>query len=92
VKRSGRDEPIWVVIHICMETTNNLPIHLSSSQMSNKAMLFLSSDMCFFNKIGEQEDRAGSAQRWGAMKVAKIMYIHVSKCKNYKGKLKKNKL
>jgi hypothetical protein len=24
VKRSGRDEPVWVVIHICMETTQGI--------------------------------------------------------------------
>jgi hypothetical protein len=27
VKRSGRNEPVWLVIHICMEkNTENLPV------------------------------------------------------------------
>jgi hypothetical protein len=27
VKRSGRDKPIWVVIHICMETTQEISLY-----------------------------------------------------------------
>jgi hypothetical protein len=27
VKRFGRDEPIWVVIHICMETTQGISLY-----------------------------------------------------------------
>jgi hypothetical protein len=27
VKRSGRDNPIWVVIHICMETTQRISLY-----------------------------------------------------------------
>jgi hypothetical protein len=49
----------------------------------------------FFNKIGEQEDRTGSAQRrgeGGEGEVAQIMYTQVSTCKNDKIKLKKKKL
>jgi hypothetical protein len=38
-----------------------------------------------FNKIGEQEGRTGSAQKWGVWgEVVQIMYTHVSKCKNDK--------
>jgi hypothetical protein len=37
----------------------------------------------FFNKIGEQEGRTGSARRWGWWGgMAQMMYIPVSKCKN----------
>jgi hypothetical protein len=27
VKRSGRDEPIWVVIHMCMEAMLGIPLY-----------------------------------------------------------------
>jgi hypothetical protein len=27
VKRSGRDEPMWIVIHMCMETTQEISLH-----------------------------------------------------------------
>jgi hypothetical protein len=27
VKRSGRDEPIWVVVHMCMETTQGISLY-----------------------------------------------------------------
>jgi hypothetical protein len=40
-----------------------------------------------FNKIGEQEGKTGSAQKWGGV-VAQIIYTHVSKCKSDKIKLK----
>jgi hypothetical protein len=61
VKRSGRDEPILVVIHLCMEAM--LGISLYSYPYLNLAkMLCLSYYLlCFlFNKIGE-ESRKGSA-------------------------------
>jgi hypothetical protein len=43
----------------------------------------------FFNKIRGQEGKTSSAQRQD--EGAKIMYTHVSKCKNDKIKLKKRK-
>jgi hypothetical protein len=44
-------------------------------------MFFLS---CFlFNKIGEKENRTGSAWK-KVWEVAQTMYTHVSKCKNDK--------
>jgi hypothetical protein len=43
VKRSSRDEPMWVVTLMCMEgsITRNLSVKLSSSQASKNAMFFL---------------------------------------------------
>jgi hypothetical protein len=83
VKKSGRDEPMWVVIHMCMET---LGMSLYSYLYLKLAkMLCLSYyRLCFlFNKIRGQEDGTGSAQKgWG--KVAQTVYKHVSKCKNNK--------
>jgi hypothetical protein len=67
VKRSGGDEPMWVVIHKCMEA--NLGISLYSYlYLKLTKMLHLSYyPLCFlFNKIREQEGRTCSAtQKWG---------------------------
>jgi hypothetical protein len=27
MKKSGRDEPVWVVIHMCMETTQGISLY-----------------------------------------------------------------
>jgi hypothetical protein len=46
VKRSGRDEPMWVVIHVCMEATlGNSLYSYFLSQTSKNAMVFLLSLM-----------------------------------------------
>jgi hypothetical protein len=92
VKRSGRDKPMWVVIHMCMEAM--LGISLYSYLYQTSKMLCLPYYLlCFlFNKIREQEGRTGSAWKWGWGrgwgKVTQTMYIHVSKCKNDKIKEK----
>jgi hypothetical protein len=47
VKRSGRDEPIWVVIHICMETTQVIsPYSYLHLKLAKKKKLFFKS--CVF--------------------------------------------
>jgi hypothetical protein len=64
----------------------NLPVWLPLSQTSKNAMFF-------FSKIGEQEGGTGSVRRRGREReVAQIMYTHVSKCKNGKIKILKNKV
>jgi hypothetical protein len=65
VKRTGRDEPIWVVIHMCMETTQGISLYnypyLKLAKMSHFSYYLL---CFFFNKTGEQEGGTGSAWRW----------------------------
>jgi hypothetical protein len=64
VKRSGRDEPVWVIIHIYMERTQGISLY-------SYLYLKLAKTPCFsyylfwfvFNKIGEQEGGTDSA--WG---------------------------
>jgi hypothetical protein len=60
VKRSGRDEPVWVVIHRCMEAVLGISLyrylHLKLAKtlcLSYYLLRFL------FNKFGEQEGGAG---------------------------------
>jgi hypothetical protein len=61
VKRSIRDEPMWVAVHICMEAMPGLSLY-SYLYFKLAKMLCLSySLLCFlFNKIREQEGRTGS--------------------------------
>jgi hypothetical protein len=85
VKRSGREEPVWVVIHLCMEAMLGISLY-NYLYLKIAKMLCLSYYLlCFlFNKIGEQEGRIGFA--WNGGKVTQTMYTHVSKCKNDKKK------
>jgi hypothetical protein len=54
-------------------------------------MFFLLFLCLFFNKIGEQEGRTGSAWRQGWREVVQIMYTHEIICKNAKMIFKKRK-
>jgi hypothetical protein len=62
VKRSDRDEPMWVAIHKCMEATLGLSLY-GYFYLKLAKMLCLSYYLsCFlFNKIGEKEGGTGSA-------------------------------
>jgi hypothetical protein len=93
VKRTGRDEPIGVVIHICMETTqgNSLCSYLYLKPAKTLCFYFL---CFFFYKIREQEGGTDSGGwwywhwwEWGGgrgrrMNMVQVMYTHVCKCKN----------
>jgi hypothetical protein len=84
VKRSGRDEPIWVVIHICILTTLGISLYSYFYLKLAKTMFFLLSLM-FFSSTKSENKRAEQVlpeRGWG--KVAPLTYRHVSKCKNDK--------
>jgi hypothetical protein len=55
VKRSGRDEPVWVAIHLCVKATLGISLY-SYFYLKLAKMLCLSYYLlCFlFNKIREQ--------------------------------------
>jgi hypothetical protein len=81
VKRSGRNESICVVIHICIDTTQGISLYSYPHLEVAKMPCFSYYLLCFFfNKFGEQEGGTGSA-RWGGGSDA-IMYTHLNKCKN----------
>jgi hypothetical protein len=83
---------MWVAIYMCMEASLGISLY-SYLYLKLAKMLCLSYYLlCFlFNKIGEQEDRTGSAWEWKWVcgEVAQTMYTHVSKCKNRKIKEEK---
>jgi hypothetical protein len=66
VKRSGRDEPMWVSIHKCMEATLGISLY-SYLYLKRAKMLCLSYYLlCFLlNKIREEESGTGSAWKIG---------------------------
>jgi hypothetical protein len=60
VKRPGRNESIWVVIHMCMETTQGVFLYSYPYLKLAKTTCFSYYLLCFFfNKIGEQEGGRG---------------------------------
>jgi hypothetical protein len=71
VKRSGREEPVWVAIHKCMEAM----LGISVSQTSKNAMSFLSLKFSL-QQNQRTEGRTGSTRKrgWG-----RTVYTHVSK-------------
>jgi hypothetical protein len=81
VKRSGRDEPIWVVIHMYMETTQGISMY-SYLHLKLAKMLFFFLPYMFFL---QQSWRTRGWNRFCMEvvgEVAQIMYTHASKCKN----------
>jgi hypothetical protein len=70
VKRSGRDEPMWVVIHMCMEATLGISLYSYLYLKLGKIPCLSYHLFCFlFNKIGEKEGRTSSPQKQGGMEV-----------------------
>jgi hypothetical protein len=85
VKRSGRDEPIWVAIHKCMETIQEIFLYSYLYLKLAKTACFPYYLLYFFftkaeNKMAEQILSGGQ----GMGEMAQIIYTHVSKCKNDK--------
>jgi hypothetical protein len=68
VKRIRKDEPIGVVIHICMDTTQGISLCSCLYLKLAKTSCFSFYLLCFFfYKIREQEGGTSSALRWGSL-------------------------
>jgi hypothetical protein len=64
VKGSGRDEPVWVVIHMCMKTKKGISLFSYLHAKLAKIQCFSFYHVCFFlNKSEEKEGRTCSALR-----------------------------
>jgi hypothetical protein len=61
VKRSGGDEPMWVVIYKYMEATLGISLYSSLYLKLAKTMCLSYLLHFLFNKIGEREGEIGSA-------------------------------
>jgi hypothetical protein len=65
VKKSGRDELIWVVIHMCMEAMVGISLYSYPCLKLVKMLCLSYYCLCLlFNKIGE-EGRVSSAWKGG---------------------------
>jgi hypothetical protein len=83
VKRTGRDEPMWVAIHKCMEAMLGISLYSYLYLKLAKTLFFLLSLMFSL----QQNQRTRGQNRfwwWGKGEVAQIMYTHVSQCRNNK--------
>jgi hypothetical protein len=86
VKRSGKEEPMWVAIHMCMEAMLGISLYSSLSQTSKNTMSFLLSLMFSLQqnwRRGRNQILPGSRVVVGGRRWPK-QCIHVSKCKNVK--------
>jgi hypothetical protein len=85
VKRAGRDEPMWVVIHKCMESTLGMFLYSYLYLKLAKHYVFLISYIYSSTKLENkrlEQVLPGSGKGVGA--VTRTMYTHASKCKNDK--------
>jgi hypothetical protein len=65
MKRSGRDESIWVIIHMCMEAMLGFSLYSYPYLKLAKTLHLSCYCLCLlFNKIGEK-GRIGSAWKQG---------------------------
>jgi hypothetical protein len=65
VKRSGRDEPVWVAVHECMEAMLGISLYSCLYLTLAKNDVFLVISCFLFNKIGEEEGGTGSVSQRG---------------------------
>jgi hypothetical protein len=96
VKRSGRDESVWVVIHKCMEAMPGISPYSYLYPKLAKTICLSYYLLCFLFNIIREEGRAGSAWKGSvggdggvSEEVAHTVFTHVSKCKNDKRRKKK---
>jgi hypothetical protein len=94
LKRSGRDEPKWVVIHMCMEAMIGISLCICLYLKVVQTVCFSYHLLCFlFNKTGNKRVEHVLPRSRGVGQTAQIMYTYVGKCKKNKIKfLKMNKL
>jgi hypothetical protein len=83
MKRSGRDESVQVVIHMCIEAMLGFSLY-SYLYLKLAKPLCLYYCLCLlFNKIGEEEGRTGSSWKqvgWAVGgEMAQTMYTHMNK-------------
>jgi hypothetical protein len=84
VKRSGRDESIRVVIHLCMEAMPGISLYSCPYLKLAKTLCLSYYLSCFLFKTSENKKVEQVLPRGGAGRAWPKQCIHVSKCKNNK--------
>jgi hypothetical protein len=78
VKRTGRDEPMWVAIHTCMVAMLGISLYICLYLKLKKCYAFLI--ILFFSSTKSENKRAEQVvPRSGGWGLAQTMYTHVSK-------------
>jgi hypothetical protein len=82
VKRSGRDEPMWVVLHMCMESMIGISLYNYLHLKLAKTLCFSFYPSCFFfNKITRGWNRFCKSQGRGEMAMCIHMKVNVKMIK-----------
>jgi hypothetical protein len=93
LKRSGRDEPIWFAIHMCMEATLGISLYSYLYLKLAKCYVFLIISCVFSSTKLENKRVEQVLPRIGrGVEMAQTMYTHVSKYKNDKIKNKRKRV
>jgi hypothetical protein len=84
VKKSGKDESIRVVIHMCMEAMQGIFLYSYAYLKLAKTLCLSYYCLCLlFNKIREEESKTGSAWKRGGRRqegeMVQPMYAHMNK-------------
>jgi hypothetical protein len=90
VKRSGRDETMWVATHMCMEAMLGISMCSYLYPKLAKTVCFSYYLLCFlYNKIGEE---GGMRSAWKQRGLGVVGWAgggtHITKCKNDKRRKK----
>jgi hypothetical protein len=88
VKKSGKDEPVWVVIHICMETTQGISLYSYFYLKLAKTLFFLLSLMFSLQQNQSTRGRNRFYPEREEVGRSQMVYTPVSKCKKDKIKNK----
>jgi hypothetical protein len=83
MKRSGRNEPVWVAIYICMEAMIGICLY-SYLYLKLAKTVFLIIFYVFLKQIWRTRVQNPGNRVGGWGEVAQTMYTHVSKCRHDK--------
>jgi hypothetical protein len=82
VKRSGRDEPMWVAVHKCMEAVLRISLYSYLYLKLAKTLCLFYYLLCFSSpKSDNKRVEQVLLEVEGGRNTAQSMYTHVSKCK-----------
>jgi hypothetical protein len=83
-ERFGRDEPIWLALHMCIEAILGIPLHSFLYLKLTKYYVFLIISYLFSSTKSENKkaEQVLSGSVCGMGELVQTMYTYVSKCKN----------
>jgi hypothetical protein len=89
VRRSGRDEPMWVAVHTCMKAMLGISLYSYLYLKVAKMLFFFLSLVSSIKSENKKVEQVLPRKGWGRSgEVVQTTYTHVSKRKNGKRKKK----